>query len=122
MRELLAAYDVNPRARLAVEVFCYRARKYLGAYLAVVGEADAVIFSGGIGENSPVVREKICQNMEWCSLKLDSAANSKTTGKDGRISAADSRLNAFVVHTDEELIIARETARLIGKSPGAETQ
>jgi acetate kinase len=113
MRELMAAYEANPRARLAVEVFCYRARKYLGAYLAVVGEAEAVIFSGGIGENSPVVREKICQNMEWCSLKLDSAANSKTTGKDARISAADSRLNAFVVHTDEELIIARETARLI---------
>src|SRR6266704_2100740 len=82
MRELTAAYDRNPRARLAVEVFCYRARKYLGAYLAVVGEAEAVIFSGGIGENSPVVREKICQNMEWCSLKLDSAANSKITGKD----------------------------------------
>jgi acetate kinase len=65
MRELMAAYDTNPRARLAVEVFCYRARKYLGAYLAVVGEAEAVIFSGGIGENSPVAREKICQNMEW---------------------------------------------------------
>ena len=114
MRELMAAYDTNPRARLAVEVFCYRARKYLGAYLAVVGEAEAVIFSGGIGENSPVAREKICQNMEWFGLKLDSAANSKVTGKDGRISAGDSRLNAFVVHTDEELIIARETARLIG--------
>jgi len=122
MRELMAAYDANPRARLAVEVFCYRARKYLGAYLAVVGGAEAVIFSGGIGENSPVVREKICQNMEWCGLKLDSAANSKTTGKDGRISAADSRLNAFVVHTDEELIIARETARLIGKKPDADRQ
>ena len=88
MRELMAAYDANPRARLAVEVFCYRAQKYLGAYLAVVGEAEAVIFSGGIGENSPAVREKICQNMEWCGLKLDSAANSKVTGKDGRISAA----------------------------------
>jgi acetate kinase len=122
MRELMAAYEANPRARLAVDVFCYRARKYLGAYLAVLGEAEAVIFSGGIGENSPVVREKICQNMEWCGLKLDSAANSKATGKDGRISAADSRLNAFVVHTDEELIIARETARLIGKSPRAKAQ
>jgi acetate kinase len=117
MRELMAEYDANPRARLAVEVFCYRARKYLGAYLAVVGGADGVIFSGGIGENSPVVREKICQNMEWCGLKLDSAANSEIIGKDGRISAEDSILNAFVVHTDEELIIARETASLIGKKP-----
>jgi acetate kinase len=113
MRELIAAYDANPRARLAVEVFCYRARKYLGAYLAVVGGADAVIFSGGIGENSPVVREKICTQMEWCGLKLDNSANSKTIGRDGRISTSDSKLNAFVVHTDEELIIARETARLV---------
>ena len=63
MRELMAAYDANPRARLAVEVFCYRARKYLGVYLAVVGEAEAVIFSGGIGENSPAVREKIAANV-----------------------------------------------------------
>jgi acetate kinase len=114
MRELIAAYNVNPRARLAVEVFCYRARKYLAAYLAVVGGAKAVIFSGGIGENSPAVREKICANLEWCGLALDSALNSKTIGKDGRISTADSKLNAFVIHTDEELIIARETARLIG--------
>jgi acetate kinase len=113
MRELIAAYDANPRARLAVEVFCYRTRKYLGAYLAVVGEAEAVIFSGGIGENTPMVREKICANMEWCGLKLDASANSKIMGKDGRISTADSKLNAFVVHTDEELIIARETARLV---------
>jgi acetate kinase len=113
MRELMAAYDANPRARLAVEVFCYRARKYLGAYLAVVGGAEAVIFSGGIGENSPAVREKISANMDWCGLKLDSTANFLTVGKDGRISAADSRLKAFVVRTDEELIIARETGRLI---------
>lgn len=115
MRELMSACDANPRARLAVEVFCYRARKYLGAYLAVLGGAEAVIFSGGIGENSPAVREKICQNMDWSGLKLDSAANSKTIGEDGRISTADSKLNAFVVHTDEELIIARETARLVGR-------
>jgi acetate kinase len=113
MRELMLAYDANPRAQLAVDVFCHRVRKYLGAYLAVVGSAKAVILSGGIGENSPAVREKICQNMDWYGLKLDASANSSTTGRDGRISTADSTLNAFVVHTDEELIIARETARLI---------
>jgi acetate kinase len=117
MRELLAVYNANPRARLAVDVFCYRARKYLGAYLAVLGGAEAIIFSGGIGENSPAVREKICQNMEWLGLRLDSVANANTIGQDGRVSTADSRLNAFVVHTDEELIIARETARLIGNRP-----
>jgi acetate kinase len=113
MRELVAAYDTNPRARLAVDVFCYRARKYLGAYLAALGDADAVIFSGGIGENSPLVRQKICEKMEWCGLQLDAAVNGATLGKDGRISAAESKLHAFVIHSDEELIIARETAFLV---------
>jgi acetate kinase len=113
MRELTAAYDKNPRARLAVDVFCYRARKYLGAYLAVLGGAEAVIFSGGIGENSPLVREKICTGMEWCALKLDAVANSTVIGRDGCISAADAAMTAFVIHTDEEAIIAQETARLI---------
>ncbi len=75
MRELLARYESHPRARLAVDVFCYRARKYLGAYLAALGGAQAVIFSGGIGENAPAVRQKICAGMEWCGLGLDSRKN-----------------------------------------------
>lgn len=114
MRELAATYDKNPRSRLAVDVFCYRARKYLGAYLAVVGDADAVVFSGGIGENSPLVREKICANMKWCGLILDAKANAAVIGRDGQISTHGSKLDAYVVHTDEEMIIARETARLVG--------
>ena len=114
MRELIAVRDNEPRARLAIDVFCYRARKYLGAYLAAIGGAEAVIFSGGIGENSPLVREQICAGMEWCGLELDGAANAAMLGRDGKISAANSRLAAFVIHTDEEAIIARETARVIG--------
>jgi len=114
MRELTAAYQTNPRARLAVDVFCYRARKYLGAYLAVLeGSAEAVILSGGIGENSPLVRKKILSGMEWCGLSLDDAENESVIGRDGRISAARSKLDVFVIHTDEEAIIARETARLV---------
>ena len=115
MRELIAAYERNPRAHLAVDVFCHRARKYLGAYLAVLGGADAVIFSGGIGENAPLAREKICRGMEWCGLKLDLALNATVIGRDGPIAAADSAIKIFVIHTDEEVIIARETARTIGK-------
>jgi acetate kinase len=119
MRELTAAYAQNPRARLAVDVFCYRAQKYLGAYLAVLGgAAQAVIFSGGIGENSPLVREKICSDMAWCGLELDAAANTKVTGRDGRISEPHSALQVFVIHTDEEAIIARETARVISSQHG----
>ncbi len=115
MRELTAAYDSNPRARLAVDVFCYRARKYIGAYLIVLGgAAQALIFSGGIGENSSLVRKKILSAMEWCGLSLDDADNERVIGCDGRISAAQSKLDVFVIHTDEEAIIARETARIIG--------
>ena len=114
MRELTAAYQTNRRARLAIDVFCYRARKYMGAYLAVLeGRAEAVIFSGGIGENSPLVRKNILGGMEWCGLTLDDAGNESVIGRDGRISAAQSKLDVFVVHTDEETVIARETARII---------
>ncbi|HET7004924.1 MAG TPA: acetate kinase [Candidatus Binatia bacterium] len=114
MRELTAAYQSDPRARLAVEMFCYRARKYLGAYLAVLGgAAQAVIFSGGIGENSPLVRKNILDRMEWCGVTVDEVANESVLGNDGRISAANSKLDVFVIHTDEEAIIARETARIV---------
>ena len=114
MRELTEAYPTNPRARLAVDVFCYRARKYLGAYLAVLeGKAAAIIFSGGIGENAAKVRQTILSGMEWCGVTVDENANQSVLGRDGKISAMDSRLDVFVIHTDEEVIIARETLRLI---------
>jgi acetate kinase len=113
MRELTAVYNENSRARLAVDLFCYRARKYIGAYLAALGGAEAVIFSGGIGENSALVRRLICGGMEWLGLRLDVAANDEIIGREGRISTPDSQLAAYVIHTDEEAIIARETARII---------
>lgn len=113
MRELVATLGQNPRSRLAVEVFCYRARKYLGAYLAALGGADGVIFSGGIGENTPQVREKICSNMQWCGLALDHDANAAVVGRDGCISLPDCRIQSYVLCTDEESIIAREAARLV---------
>ena len=112
MRELLARYESHPRARLAVDVFCYRARKYLGAYLAVLGGAQAVIFSGGIGENAPAVRQKICAGMEWCGLSLDDRKNDAAVGVEGSISTRDAPLQVYVIPSDEEAIIARETAAL----------
>ena len=115
MRELTAAYLIDPRARLAVDVFCYRARKYLGAYLAVLaGTAQAVIFSGGIGENAPQVRKMILDGMEWCGVSLDAAENARVIGRDGKISEMKSPLDIFVVHTDEETVIAQETTRIVG--------
>lgn len=116
MRELLdeARENNDRRALLAIELFCYRARKYIGAYLAAMGGADAIIFTGGIGENSAEIRSRICQSLEWCGLQLDTAANSaKTGGNEGLISAADSRLKAYVIPTDEELLIARDTVRCV---------
>lgn len=116
MRELVATMDENPRSRLAVRVFCYRARKYLGAYLTVLEGAEAVIFSGGIGENSPAIRREICAGMEWSGLKLDSSLNHSVTSRDDEIATPQSRLKAYVIHTDEEAIIARDTAALVDRN------
>jgi acetate kinase len=99
------------RVRLAIEVFCYRARKYIGAMLACMGGADAVIFTGGIGENSVGVRTRICAGLEWAGLQLDEGRNGETVGKEGAITTPESRLAAWVIPTDEELLIARDTVR-----------
>jgi acetate kinase len=119
MRELLAEADESGdrRARLAVEIFCYRARKYIGAYLAAMNGADAIIFTGGIGENSARIRAMICEQLKWLGVELDAARNeSHTQGREGLISTDDSRLSVYVVPTNEELLIARDTVRLIHSS------
>jgi acetate kinase len=105
------------RVRLAIEVFCYRARKYIGAYLACMGGADAIVFTGGIGENSADIRARICTGLEWAGLKLDSQRNEEIVGKEGMISTDDSRLLAYAIPTDEELLIARDTVRVISGMP-----
>lgn len=119
MRELQAELKEHDdrRVRLAVEIFCYRARKYIGAYLAAMGGADAVVFTGGIGENSPEVRQRICSEMEWAGLKLDAQKNSEAIGREALISTADSKLLAYAIPTDEELLIARDTVRVIKGMP-----
>ena len=115
MRELQAEMKEHDdrRVRLAVEIFCYRARKYIGAYLAAMGGADAVVFTGGIGENSPDVRGRICAEMEWAGLRIDAAKNEEMVGREGKISAENSNLLAYAIPTDEELLIARDTVRVI---------
>ena len=120
MRELLAESHENNdrRARLAIEIFCYRARKYIGAYLAAMNGADAVVFTGGIGENSSEVRAGICEGLEWMGLEVDEARNrAHTGGREGLISKDSSRLDAYVIPTDEELLIARDTARCVLGAP-----
>ena len=120
MRDLLDEERENNdrRARLAIEVFCYRARKYIGAFLAAAGGADAVIFTGGIGENSPDVRMRICDGLQWAGLELDHEKNSAhNNGLEGVISTDNSRLAAYVIPTDEELLIARDTVRCVQGTP-----
>jgi acetate kinase len=119
MRGLLSELKEHDdrRVRLAVEVFCYRARKYIGAFLAAMGGADAVVFTGGIGENSPEIRSRICENMEWAGLKIDATKNDETVAKEGLISSGDSKLLAYAIPTDEELLIARDTVRVILGEP-----
>jgi acetate kinase len=119
MRELQAEIKEHDdrRVRLAVEIFCYRARKYIGAYLAAMGGADAIVFTGGIGENSADVRARICSGMEWAGLSIDDAKNQETIGREGVISADGSKLLAYAIPTDEELLIARDTVRVIKGVP-----
>jgi acetate kinase len=116
MRELLeeAEEHYDRRARLAIDLFCYRVRKYLGAYLAAMGGADAVVFTGGIGQNAAVIRANVLEGLEWFGLELDAEANKATTGqRAGRITREGSRLEAWMIPTDEELLIARDTVRLV---------
>jgi len=117
MRDLVEARETDHRARLAVDVFCHRARKYLGAYLAVLGGAKAVVFTGGIGEHSPEVRAEICQGAVWCGLELDASLNQAIVGRPGRISGPASGMEAWVIPTDEEQVIARETTRRLSRGP-----
>jgi acetate kinase len=115
VRDLLAREADDPRARLALEMFCHRARKYVGAYLAALGGADAVIFTGGIGENAAPIRARICTGMEWCGLVLDEARNAHAVGREGRISADGAGIDVYVIPTDEERVIALDTAALVSR-------
>lgn len=120
MQELLVLKaQGHSGARLAIEAFCHRARKYLGAYLAVLGGADAIVFGGGIGERAPDIRARICDGLQWCGLLLDTQANESVLGRELRITTATSRLAAYVIPVDEEALIARDT---LGCLSAARTQ
>lgn len=116
MRDLLAEEKENQdrRARLAIDLFCLRVKKYIGAYLARMNGADAIVFTGGIGENAPEIRRRICTDLDFLGITLDSARNeSITAGKEGEIGADGSRLRLYVLPTNEELLIARDTVRSV---------
>jgi acetate kinase len=122
VRDLLDRERDDTRARLALEVFCHRARKYLGAYLAVLEGADAVVFTGGIGEHQPEIRERIAGGFAWCGLSLDADRNLAARGRDGLISADGSSIRALVITADEERVIAEEVAACLAGAAAARSQ
>ena len=120
MRELIAeAHEHDDRrARLAIEIFCYRARKYIGSYLAAMNGAEAVVFTGGIGENSAEIRAVICGELSWLGIELDAERNSNNGANvNGQISTDNSRVSVYVIPTNEELLIARDTVRVVSGAP-----
>ncbi|MBN2456616.1 MAG: acetate kinase [Sedimentisphaerales bacterium] len=117
MRELEElSREGNRRAKLAIDVFCYRIKKYIGAYLAVLGGVDCIVFTGGIGENSASIRGQICSNMDLFQIMLDSQANNRAVGTDVKISAQDSKIAVFVICTNEEAAIAKDTYELTSRT------
>ncbi|HEV7138723.1 MAG TPA: acetate/propionate family kinase [Steroidobacteraceae bacterium] len=102
----------SPRARLAVELYCHRARKYLGSYLAVLGGCDGVAFGGGVGEHVPQIREMILSGMQWAGIELDAAANEAAHGCESRISAPASPVSVWVIPVNEELLMVRAVLTL----------
>ncbi len=115
-REVQAAADAgNERAKLVSDMLCYEIKKYIGSYAAAMNGMDAVLFTGGIGENSWEVRKGVCENMEFFGIKIDNEINeaSSTRGKLTKISAPDSKVEVWVVPTNEELLIARDTLALV---------
>ena len=116
MRELLEeeAENQDRRARLAIDIYCRRVRHYIGAYLAEMGGADALVFSGGIGENAAEIRRRVCAELGWLGLDFDAKRNAALApGEGGEITAEGARLKAYVIPTNEELLIARETLSVL---------
>jgi acetate kinase len=115
MRFMLENYDnaAEPLARLALDVFCYRLKKYIGAYAAALGGMDVLVFTGGIGENAGPVRSKTCEGLEFLGVDFDAKRNSEGSRKESLITTDASRAKVFVIPTDEELVIAEETLRLV---------
>jgi len=116
MRELEeAANNGSERAQLALQMFNYRVRKYIGAYAAAMGGVDAIVFTGGIGENQCNTRYEIAKDLEFLGLQFDQEKNVGVRGEEKIISKDGSRVIAIVIPTDEELVIAQDTKAIVGE-------
>lgn len=113
MRTLLENAPTNPKAQLAVDVFCYRLKKYIGSYSAVLGGLDVLAFTGGIGENAATIRALTCADMEYLGIEVDTELNNSGSGKESLISTENSKVKVYVIPTDEELMIGEETKLIL---------
>ena len=110
MRDLLDRETQDVRAAEAVALFCYQVKKWIGAFAAALGGLDTLVFAGGIGENAPTIRARICEGLGFLGIELEEKRNVANAGV---ISATASRVAVRVIHTDEELMIARSVTRLL---------
>lgn len=120
MRDLLAEEQEHQdrRAKLAIDIFCLRVKKYIGAYIAEMGGADSIVFTGGIGENSPPIRQRVCEGLQNLGIEIDEKTNGELYGgKEGEMGAANGKIKLFVIPTNEELLIARDTVRSVRNAP-----
>jgi acetate kinase len=113
MKQLLSMDD--DRAQLAIELYCFRARKYIGSYMAALGGTDGIVFGGGTGENAPRIRAKILGDMQWCGTDLDHTLNSDTIGREGKISASSSSVDVRVIPVHEGEILAQEAVMVLDR-------
>jgi acetate kinase len=114
MRDIIAeSQKGNSNAQLALDAYCYRIRKYIGAYAAAMGGLDALVFTAGVGENSPVVRKKCCENLEFLGIRIDDEKNEEAIRVETEIQTDDSPVKVFCIPTNEELVIALDTKRII---------
>ena len=114
-----AAAKGHERAKLALALFVASIRQYLGAYLTILGGADAIVFSGGIGENSSLIRSGVCRNMAWAGIELDEAANTSVArGSEAKISTDSSKTQIWVLPTNEEIVVARQSVEAVNKAKG----
>jgi acetate kinase len=117
MREIIeASRNGDEECRTALKVYCYRLKKYIGAYLAALNGADVVIFTGGAGENSDLVRENSAGSLDSLGIELERERNLNMNGKEGKISRDSSKVEVYVIPTNEELVIARDTHECVSNA------
>ncbi|HKL96307.1 MAG TPA: acetate kinase, partial [Paludibacteraceae bacterium] len=116
MRDIEKAIEAeNPRAKLAMEMYNYRIKKYIGSYTAALNGLDVLVFTGGVGENQSGTRQSVCEGLSYLGVEIDLALNAKSRGEEIELSTKNSKVRVVVIPTDEEFMIASDTLELVKK-------